>query len=130
MKVLIVEDFRDLVDILKLQFARMGNADVKAVEDGLQACFFLEEQGELISLIVACGEQSRNMRLTLGEGTLEMARKKNPNVKIILVTTNPRLGHLDYLRSIGADYVLVKPFMYRDLINAINIVRPEAPLLH
>jgi len=115
MKVLIVEDFRDLVDILKLQFARMGNADVK---------------GELISLIVACWEQSRNMRLTLGEGTLEMARKKNPNVKIILVTTNPRLGHLDYLRSIGADYVLVKPFMYRDLINAINIVRPEAPLLH
>lgn len=130
MKVLIVEDFRDLVDILKLQFKRMGHTDVEAVEDGLQACFFLKEKGELVSLIVACWEQSKNMYLTLGEGTLEAAREKNPNVRVILVTTNPRLEHLDYLRSIGADYVLVKPFTYRDLINAVNIVRPEAPLLH
>ena len=128
-KVLIVEDHSDLQRLFKIVLQK-GGYDVETVTDGFQAHSFLEEKGEQVDLLLACWEQSRNMRLTLGEGIIEIARDKNPDVRIILMTTGPNLEHLDYLRSVGADYVLVKPFRSRDLFNALEITKATASRQH
>src|SRR3989344_4573607 len=102
-KVLIVEDHPDMQELLKIQVEQFGFKEIDTVKDGLQATAYLEKHGEEVSLIVAAWEQSRDMRRTLGEGTLEMARETNPDVHIVLLTTNPRPEFMAYLKSIGAD---------------------------
>ena len=120
-KVLIVEDHKGNQELVVQQISLAGLRNVEAVEDGLQATRFLEAHGEDVSLIVAAWEQYRHGR-DLGEGTLEVARNKNPNVRIIIMTNSPE--RCDYFKSIGADHVLVKPFLHRDLFAAVDLVQP------
>jgi two-component system, OmpR family, response regulator VicR len=125
MKILCVDDDRDLVDLLSYVFQRDGFA-VSAAYDG-EAALALAQR-EKIDIILL----DLNLPKLHGMQVLRELRR-DPNVTIIVLTALGDEDHLVTALNLGADDYLVKPFRPRELRARVQATlrrsRLDAPTL-
>jgi DNA-binding response OmpR family regulator len=118
-KILIVDDDRDLVDLLTFAMRRAG-LEVIGITDPLDALPAVQrESPDCIVLDINLGGWS-------GLDLLREIRRRS-DVPVIMLTA--RDAEADKLRGfeLGADDYVTKPFSHRELIARINVQRGRAP---
>jgi len=118
MKVLVADDDRDLVDVLRYGLGRYGYTIVPAV-DGLQAIRRWEsENPEIIILDI-------NLPKLSGFEVCKQIREQSTTPVIVL---SGRVDEQDILRAfrLGADDYVVKPFSYKQLQARMEAVLRRA----
>lgn len=112
-KVLIVEDEKNIVDILHFNLQRAGYEIVEAYdgEEGLSMA--IAENPDLILLDVMLPKM-------LGFDVCKTLRKQNNNVPVILLTAREEESDKVLGLEIGADDYITKPFSMRELIARVG----------
>ena len=112
-KVLIVEDEKNIVDILRFNLQRSGYDTVEAYdgEDGLNKA--LAENPDLILLDVMLPKM-------IGFDVCKTLRQKGNNVPVIILTAREEEADKVLGLEIGADDYITKPFSMRELIARVG----------
>lgn len=117
-RVLLVDDDPDLLDAVRRGLVRLGY-QVETACNGLDAARRLEETlPEVMILDIVMPVQD-------GIETLMELRRRNLDLKVIVVSGGGRITSMDYLgaaRLLGASRVLEKPFTLEELDQAIREV--------
>lgn len=119
--ILIVDDEVNFLDILKIILQRAGyNTVVTAT--GMDAIKLVYEHQP--NLIVLDG-----MLPGLSGSEICARLKQDPNVKdipVVLYSAGPRIRDREFIRQIGADAVLNKPFRPNDVVKMIRGFLPAS----
>ncbi len=120
MRILLIEDDRELCDSLKSMLEQQG-FDVTVSHDGEEGLFYLLENAHDLVLL------DRMLPEMDGMEVLRLARKQHVAVPVIFLTA---LGSLDERISgldCGADDYIVKPFAFEELMARIRCIcrRPQ-----
>ena len=112
-KVLIVEDEKNIVDILRFNLQRSGYDTVEAYdgEDGLNKA--LTENPDLVLLDVMLPKM-------IGFDVCKTLRQKGNNVPVIILTAREEETDKVLGLEIGADDYITKPFSMRELIARVG----------
>ena len=112
-KVLIVEDEKNIVDILRFNLQRAGYEIIEAYdgEEGLSKA--ISENPDLILLDVMLPKM-------LGFDVCKALRKQHNNVPVILLTAREEESDKVLGLEIGADDYITKPFSMRELIARVG----------
>lgn len=115
MKILIIEDNRDLVQVLSEGFAENGFT-VDSAYDGIEGLNKIRNSDyECIILDIMLPEMD-------GYEVLKKAREEGKDIPVIMLTAKDTIeDRVEGLNS-GADDYLVKPFDFRELVARINAV--------
>ena len=115
-RILVIEDDGMLRSMLK-QMLEHECHDVLVASDGLEASRLYQKNPlDLIITDVLMPEKD-------GLEVIMEIRAKMPQVKIIAISGGGRISHTDYLvaaRRLGAQKTLSKPFVRRDLLDALK----------
>lgn len=110
-KILVIDDEPDVVNILKRFLSRKGYEIMNAYS-GEQALSILEtERVDLVLLDII-------MHGINGETVAKIIKDKYPNVKIIIVTAYPEAGNR-IARNIALEGLFIKPCGLEDLYNKL-----------
>jgi DNA-binding response OmpR family regulator len=114
--ILIVEDYEDLLDFLSI-LIRQHKFDVRGVKNikELKECL-TEFVPDIILLDVLLSTSN-------GRDICREIKLTNKNAVIILMSANPKLL-VDY-EECGADAVIEKPFVLKEVLKMINSFLPE-----
>ncbi len=114
--VLVVDDETDILDsITALMQAVDGNPEVRTARDGKEALDILE--AEAVDLIVTDYRMPRMDGLEL----LRIAREKNPDMPMILITAYPDPSLEETARhTLGCSHFIRKPFDPGEIISAVE----------
>jgi DNA-binding response OmpR family regulator len=114
--ILIIEDDTDLRNFLTRLLERENHYILNA-ENGLEAVTILNSvKPDLVITDIIMPDQD-------GIGTINMLRKKHPEIKIIAISGGGRILGADYLeiaRKLGAHYVFSKPFDNKELVVKVK----------
>ena len=119
--ILVVEDDHDLRALLVVMLEGL-NYHVTAFESADEAL----ERGDVIKMAALI---LSDIHLPGGQNGLQMAKesaKLNPNLKVVLMSANPR--HVDYdgIRPPGVDEFVLKPFTHKTLARVVHTVLSQA----
>lgn len=111
--ILIIEDERNIVDILRFNLQRSGYRILTAFDgqDGLQQA--LKENPDLILLDVMLPKMN-------GFDVCKALRKKGSNIPVIILTAREEETDKVLGLEIGADDYITKPFSMRELIARVG----------
>jgi len=112
-RVLLVDDERDLVDLLAFLVEQAGFIPIRAV-DPTQALEALATADPSVAVI------DLNLSAASGFDLIVEIRRRNPKIPIIVLTA--RGGESDKVRALdlGADDYVMKPFAHRELVARIR----------
>ncbi len=128
MKILIIEDNRDLVQVLSEGFAE-NEFTVESAYDGIEGLDKIRKNDyDCIVLDIMLPEMD-------GYEVVEKAREEGKDIPVIMLTAKDTIEDRVEGLNKGADDYLVKPFDFRELVARINAVtrrRSELkrPILH
>lgn len=117
MKVLIVDDSRAVHAFMKAIFAGTGHS-LQHANDGSEAVKLFEEDSKLFDLVLLDWE----MPILTGPETLEVIRRMNKEVPIIMVTTKNDISSITQAISKGATEYVMKPFTKDILLEKIATI--------
>ncbi|MEG0076270.1 MAG: response regulator transcription factor [Anaerorhabdus sp.] len=113
MKILIIEDEKDLVDALAMGIRKQGYL-VDIAMDGEEALdLYYANSYDLIVLDL-------NLPCLDGIEILEIIRKENKEIKIIIVSARTEIDHRIEGLDKGANDYLIKPFSFQELLARIR----------
>jgi DNA-binding NarL/FixJ family response regulator len=117
MKIAIVDDHKILRNGLKMLLTEMGNIEVVLEASNGQ---------EFIEKLDACTPDlviiDINMPIMTGDVAIKMARKKIPNLKVIVLSMNNQEHYFKALNDLAVDGYIVKESDYDELQHAISTV--------
>ena len=123
MKVLLADDDRDLVDLLRYTFQKTGYQVVMAFDGDMALRALKTEEPDLVVLDLMMPKRN-------GMEVLKEARRDG-NVPIIMLTALGDEDHVVGALELGADDYLVKPFRPRELrARAQCLLRRSRPAYH
>lgn len=114
--ILIIDDDATMRDVL-YEMMHMEGFSAMVAEDGLQAQKLLE-QYEFNCIITDIVMPEKE-----GLETILYVRKNHPNIPIIAISGGARIkpeSYLDIAQQFGARYVFAKPFVRKDLTEAVK----------
>ncbi|GAB6280554.1 MAG: response regulator transcription factor [Thermovirga sp.] len=115
MKILIIEDNRDLVQVLSEGFAENGFT-VDSAYDGIEGLNKIRNSDyDCIVLDIMLPEMD-------GYEVVEKAREEGKDIPVIMLTAKDTIEDRVEGLNRGADDYLVKPFDFRELVARINAV--------
>ena len=119
-KILIVEDEKNIVDILSFNLGREGYDTLEAYDGELGLKLALEENPDLILLDLMLPKMD-------GFDVCKAVREKNRSTPIIMLTAREEESDKVFGLELGADDYITKPFSMRELLARIkvNIRRTE-----
>ncbi len=123
MKLLVVDDDRDLVELVGYALKREGHEVVRAY-DGEAAIVAVErEKPDLVVLDI-------NLPKLTGFAVLERIRRADERIVVLLLSA--RQDESDILRGLqlGADDYLTKPFRPKDLVARVKMILRRASTTH
>ena len=112
MKILIADDEKDIVDLIKERVAKKGyNADLAF--DGEKALEFIKlNKYDLVFV-------DHNMPELTGLELIKYIRENNLNTKIVMITGYPAIEG-SVVKYLGADEYLTKPFKLKEIEDIID----------
>ena len=119
-KILIVEDEKNIVDILAFNLGREGYDTLEAYDGEMGLRLALEENPDLILLDLMLPKMD-------GFEVCKAVRAKNRSTPIIMLTAREEESNKVFGLELGADDYITKPFSMRELLARIkvNIRRTE-----
>lgn len=117
MKIAIVDDHKILRNGLKMLLTEMGNIDV--VLEASNGQEFIEKLDTCTPDLVII---DINMPIMTGDVAIKMARKKLPNLKVIVLSMNNQEHYFKALNDLAVDGYIVKESDYDELQHAISTV--------
>lgn len=114
MKILIVEDDKDICEILEFNLSNEG-FEVECAHSAEEGLEILDSSHNLILLDVMMGEMS-------GYKMAEKLRKENNNVPIIFLTAKDTENDMLTGFSVGADDYISKPFSIKEVIARVRAI--------
>lgn len=114
LSVLIIDDHEAMRALLRKVLDRSGIADVRDAADGAAALALLAERGADLVLV------DQTMPGMDGITFVESARAAGSQARIVMITGRGDARTNDAARAAGADAVLVKPVLLRDLLDTIE----------
>jgi len=113
LKILLVDDDQDFLDVLGLLF-EMDGADTHYAHNYNEALDLLER--ELFDIVVTDYRMPRMHGLYL----LDMIKDKNPDMPVIVVSAFGTDEFIEQAKRKKADLILRKPFDYSELLAGIS----------
>ena len=111
-KVLVIDD-EDFIRELIKDFLELGDILCYGAESAAQGLELLhQEEFHLILL-------DRNLGKSKAEDLIAQIRTQNQTVPIVILTGDQQCGD-DYLKKIGADGIIFKPFQVNDFMDNIK----------
>lgn len=119
-KILIVEDEKNIVDILSFNLGREGYETLEAYDGAAGLKLALEEDPDLILLDIMLPRMN-------GFDVCKAVREKNTSIPIIMLTAREEESDKVFGLELGADDYITKPFGVRELMARVkvNIRRTE-----
>lgn len=114
MKILIVEDDKDICEILEFNLSNEG-FEVECAHSAEEGLEILDSSHNLILLDVMMGEIS-------GYKMAEKLRKENNNIPIIFLTAKDTENDMLTGFSVGADDYISKPFSIKEVIARVRAI--------
>src|SRR5690625_3452899 len=114
MKILIVEDDKDICEILEFNLSNEG-FEVECAHSAEEGLEILDSSHNLILLDVMMGEMS-------GYKMAEKLRKENNNIPIIFLTAKDTENDMLTGFSVGADDYISKPFSIKEVIARVRAI--------
>lgn len=113
MKILVIEDNKELLDFLNISLKKEGFT-VEVAEDGQDGmALLLANRYDLVILDL-------NLPSKSGYDICQELRKKRDTVPILVLTVNNEVDMKVELLNLGADDYLIKPFSFKELVARIN----------
>ena len=124
-KILIVEDEKNIVDILSFNLGREGYETLEAYDGAAGLKLALEEDPDLILLDIMLPRMN-------GFDVCKAVREKNTSIPIIMLTAREEESDKVFGLEVGADDYITKPFSMRELLARVkaNIRRTELTTAH
>lgn len=121
-KILIVEDEKNIVDILSFNLGREGYETLEAYDGAAGLKLALEEDPDLILLDIMLPRMN-------GFDVCKAVREKNTSIPIIMLTAREEESDKVKGLELGADDYITKPFSMRELLARVksNIRRVAMP---
>lgn len=113
-KVLIIEDEKNVIDVLQAYLTKAGYSVVSSVSGSEGLSLFYREEPDLIVLDLMLPDKT-------GEDICKEIRRSS-NVPIIMLTAKSAVEDRIMGLSIGADDYLVKPFSPKELVMRVRTV--------
>lgn len=117
MRVLVIEDNRDLRDYLRLALESQDYS-VLAAQNGKDALRLLD--GQAVDAVVT----DLFMPEMDGIETIAALRKRLPGIRIIAMSGRPGVDYLPVARELGVARTLRKPFEIDELLAALKDAQP------
>lgn len=117
MKIAIVDDHKILRNGLKMLLTEMGNIEI--VLEASNGQEFIEKLDTCTPDLVII---DINMPIMTGDVAIKMARKKLPNLKVIVLSMNNQEHYFKALNDLAVDGYIVKESDYDELQHAISTV--------
>lgn len=112
-KILIVEDEKNIVDILSFNLGREGYETLEAYDGAAGLKLALEEDPDLILLDIMLPRMN-------GFDVCKAVREKNTSIPIIMLTAREEESDKVFGLEVGADDYITKPFSMRELMARIK----------
>ncbi len=116
MHVLIVDDYKTMLRIIKNLLGQLGFRNVDEATDGEMALKLMN--GRKYGLVIS----DWNMEPMTGLGLLKSVRGKNDNVPFIMITAESKTENVITAKEAGVNNYIVKPFNADTLKQKISAV--------
>ena len=116
LKVLVVEDNREAMQLLKMVLKDLGLSQVYSAGDGAEAETFLAGAHEMVDLIICDWRMPRMTGIEL----LEQVRMNYPAMPFIMVTANRDIDSVKAARGLGVNAYIVKPYAPEQLESKLT----------
>lgn len=118
LRVLIVDDERSVVKMLRMMLANIGVTQIFTAKDGLEALAFLGECDDLVNTILC----DWNMPRLDGLKLLQQVRSTSPDMAFVMVTGRATLEAVHDAKSYNVTAFIAKPFSQDEIRKKLEIV--------
>ena len=118
LRVLIVDDERSVVKILRMMLANIGVTQIFTAKDGVEALSFLGECTEMVNTIIC----DWNMPRMSGIKLLEQVRTTDPDMAFVMVTGRATLEAVYDAKSLNVTAFVAKPFSQDEIKRKLELV--------
>jgi two-component system, chemotaxis family, chemotaxis protein CheY len=121
--VLVVDDERAVIKILRNMLANIGITQIMVAHDGLEASKFLEDCGDKINLIIC----DWNMPHMNGFDLLRKVRKSDPHKAFVMLTGFATHDILREAKQLNVTAFIAKPFSHDEIRKKLELVARNIP---
>jgi YesN/AraC family two-component response regulator len=118
LRVLIVDDERSVVKILRMMLANIGVTQIFTAKDGVEALEFLGACDEMVNTIIC----DWNMPRMSGIKLLEQVRTTSPDTAFVMVTGRATLDAVYDAKSLNVTAFVAKPFSQDEIKKKLELV--------
>lgn len=118
LRVLIVDDERSVVKILRMMLANIGVTQIFTAKDGVEALEFLGACDEMVNTIIC----DWNMPRMSGIKLLEQVRSTDPDMAFVMVTGRATLDAVYDAKSFNVTGFVAKPFSQDEIRKKLELV--------
>jgi DNA-binding response OmpR family regulator len=111
--ILVVDDEADILNIFRMILANRGY-EVVTADSGRAAQFMLEVTAPDIAIL-----DDMLPDMTGGDICIQIKRS-TPRMPVVMCSAGSRVRDVEYIRRIGADGVLLKPFKATEVMRILN----------
>jgi len=116
--VLIVDDERAVLKILRTMLAKIGVHQILAARDGLEATHFLDECSDKINVII-CDWNMPNMN---GLELLKKVRSRHPDMAFVMLTGSATHDAVREVKRLNITAFIAKPFSQDEITKKMELV--------
>jgi two-component system chemotaxis response regulator CheY len=118
LRVLVVDDERSVVKILRMMLANIGVTQIFTAKDGVEALEFLGACDEMVNTIIC----DWNMPRMSGIKLLEQVRTTSPDMAFVMVTGRATLDAVYDAKSLNVTAFVAKPFSQDEIKKKLELV--------
>ena len=116
--VLIVDDERAVIKILRAMLAKIGVHQILAARDGLEAMHFFDECSNKINVII-CDWNMPNMN---GLQLLKKVRSRDPDMAFVMLTGSATHDAVREAKRLNITAFIAKPFSQDEITKKMELV--------
>jgi two-component system, chemotaxis family, chemotaxis protein CheY len=118
LNILIVDDERSVVKILRTMLTNIGVGQIMVAHDGLEASAFLDECGDKIDIIIC----DWNMPHMNGLQLLQRVRSRDPNKAFVMLTGSATHDAVREAKRLNITAFIAKPFSQLEINKKLEMV--------
>jgi len=124
-KVLVIDDDAKITRVLDLKLRKAGYQVIVAADGEAGVNLFKAQQPDVVITDVLMPRKE-------GLETIMELRRDFPEVKVIAISGGGRIGPdecLDLAKKFGAQYAFTKPFIGKEILQAVQELLDDSPVL-